>query len=106
MNVLFIARERALLERVALQLKIHEIYADVTTNGDDALISIATENLDAVVIGGGVRAPSRDRIVEAAAERNVRVVNGILESVRKVHGGLQSLLSIRRIDARRRKASA
>ena len=79
MNVLLIARERALLGRVASQLELHEIHADVTTNDDDALISIATENLDAVVIGGGVRAPSRDRIVEAAAERNVRVVNGSLQ---------------------------
>lgn len=74
----FSSRARALRERVASQLETHEIRADVTTDDDDALISIATENLDAVVIGGGVRAPSRDRIVEAAAERNVRIVNGSL----------------------------
>src|SRR6516225_11904871 len=35
-----------------------------------------------------------------------KITTVVLESVRKVHEGLQSRLSIRRIDARRRKARA
>ena len=41
-----------------------------------------------------------------AIERGARGMGGCLESVRRLHEGLQTFLSMSRMEARRRKASA
>jgi hypothetical protein len=79
MTVLVIARAQPVLDRVLAQLAKAGIDAAGTLSDDEAIGRMDAGGVTALVIGGGVEAPSKQRLRATADAKSARIVEGALQ---------------------------
>ncbi|GAA4530668.1 hypothetical protein [Amycolatopsis samaneae] len=76
MTVLLLGRDLATATRVAAAISAAGHPAEGVTTDEAALARIAEGDVAALVLGGGVEPPSREKMLAAARAGNITVVQG------------------------------